>query len=248
MVDAAGSVALAADEVREKALIAASALMGVDAAELEIIEGRVSARQDTEQSMALGDVAKAFYYAPGAPLLLPDLVNPNLEATATLTSPHIQWMPDEMGRVKMYPAHVTGAEAAVIDVDIETGAVTVEKIWIVGDVGVVIHPGALEGQVVGGTIQASVARCSSITATTTRGIRSTTLRDYGFPTIRSVPPVDVIHLENPSPTTPLGARGAGEGGQVATYSAIMSAIEDALRPIGTVEVDSLPLAPSRLWT
>ena len=246
VVIALGAVLKATDELIEKVLIVAGQLLEASPSDLELGGDAVSVKGNPDARVSLGAVANAAFLYPGGTLSMPGVENPTLEAVGIYTSPHARLVPDEYGRTQEYACHATGAQAALVEVDVETGVVTVKEIIVVGDVGVVINPAGLDGQITGGTIQSFAGAVLEDHAYDAKGNPlTTTLRDYGFPNIRSVPQVRVEHIVTPGSTTPLGAKGAGEGGQIATYSCIMSAVEDALEPFG-VTVNELPLAPWKI--
>ncbi len=132
---------------------------------------------------------------------------------------------------------------ALVEVDSETGEVRIEKLWIVDDVGTMINPALVEGQIIGGTIMGFGGVMLEQLRYDDRGnLLTTTLQDYQLPNFLSAPPVEIEHIETPSPITPLGTKGVGEAGCIGTQAAIMAAVEDALSPLG-VKVMSTPLTP-----
>ncbi len=246
VVIALGAVLKAADALAEKVLIVAGNLLEASPDDLVLGDDAVMVKGSPDTRIPLSAVANAAFLYPGGSLSMPDVENPTLEAVGIYTSPYARFEPDEHGRTQEYACHATGAQAALVEVDVSTGFVTVEEIVVVGDVGVVINPAGLDGQITGGTIQSFAGAVLEDHAYDVKGNPlARTLRDYGFPNIRSVPSVRIEHLVTPGSTTPIGAKGAGEGGQIATYSCIMSAVEDALRPYGAV-VNDLPLAPWKI--
>jgi carbon-monoxide dehydrogenase large subunit len=246
VVIALGATLKAADALVEKLLIVASHLLEADPEDLVLGDDAVMVKGSPDTRTPLSALAQAAFLYPGGTLSMPGVENPTLEAVGIYTSPHARFEPDEHGRTQEYACHATGAQAALVEVDIATGFVTVEEIVVVGDVGVVINPAGLDGQITGGTIQSFGGALLEDHAYDAKGNPlATTLRDYGFPNIQSVPQVRIEHIVTPGSTTPVGAKGAGEGGQIATYSCIMSAVEDALRPFGAT-VNDLPLAPWRI--
>jgi len=246
VVIAVGAVLKATDELIEKILIVAGQLLEASPKDLVLGDDAVMVKGCSDTRVSLSAVANAAFLYPGGAVGMPGVENPTLEALGIYTSPHARYEPDEHGRIQEYACHATGAQAALVEVDVATGFVTVEEIIVVGDVGVVINPAGLDGQITGGTIQAFAGAVLEDHAYDAKGNPlSTTLRDYGFPNIMSVPPVRIEHIVTPGSTTPIGAKGAGEGGQIATFSCIMSAVEDALQPFGAT-VNELPLAPWKI--
>jgi CO/xanthine dehydrogenase Mo-binding subunit len=137
-----------------------------------------------------------------------------------------------------------GLHLAAVEVDLETGGVDIQRYAIAYDVGRGINPQLIEGQVVGGLAQGLGGALLEEFAYDDSGqLVSSSFMDYLLPTADEVPPVEVLITEDaPTPLTPLGAKGAGEGGTSAAGAAIANAVSDALG----VEVDALPLAPERV--
>jgi carbon-monoxide dehydrogenase large subunit len=229
-VMAGSSAHLAALKVREKALIVASQMLSTPVSELEIDGGAVRTRESPPRSVALGDIARALGGSPG--FSLPQGVTPGLEATECFVC-------DEM-------AYANGAAVAEVEVDAETGAVSVTKVWIAHDCGRAINPMLVDGQIVGGVIHGVGNalfewmgfddNCQPVT---------TTLADYLLVTAPEAPPVEVLHVESPSPLNPIGVKGAGECGVLPMAPAIVSAIEDALSPF-KVRIAQAPIHPTKI--
>ena len=236
----------AATQVREKLLKAAANLLEASPDDLEASNGVVSLVGAPARQIAVSEVAKAVYLFPGPYAVLPDESNPTLEGNFVWTNPQVSWAPDEHGRVRLYPAHGGGAEGALVEVDIETGQVTVERLWVCHDVGKMINPAIVEAQVVGGMVQGFGGTMLEQMRYDDDGRMLTkTLNDYQLPNALSAPPIEVMHIETPSPVTPLGTKGVGEAGCIGTPTVLMAAVEDALRPLG-VHVDMTPLDPERV--
>jgi carbon-monoxide dehydrogenase large subunit len=180
--------------------------------------------------VSFGEVARAVAGIPG--LALPGGIAPGLEASEAFVR-------DEM-------AFANGAGAAEVEVDPETGEVTVRKFVIAHDCGRVINPMIVDGQIIGGAAHGIGnalfewmgfdAECQPITAT---------LADYLLITSTETPNIDVLHMESPSPLNPLGVKGVGECGVMPVAPAIMSAIEDALSPFD-VKIARTPITPSEI--
>jgi carbon-monoxide dehydrogenase large subunit len=236
----------AAEIVRAKMARVAAGLLEVSIDDLDFESGVFRVTAEPERSVTVKDVARAVYYFPGARLVTPDEPALTLEGAYVWSNPQVSWIPDEHGRIRLYPAHGGGAEGAVVEVDIETGEVTVERVWFAHDAGRMINPAIVEGQVVGGVAQGIGGVLMEQLAYDEGGrMLSATLNDYQLPNFCSIPPVEVLHVETPSPITPLGTKGIGEAGSIGTPSVIMSAVEDALAPLG-VRVTSSPLTPPRV--
>jgi carbon-monoxide dehydrogenase large subunit len=235
----------AAKEVHRKVVLVASRLMEVDPDDISVVNGVASVR-GTDRSVTLQEVAQAAYYFPGPYYMLPGEAAPTLEADYVYTNPAVRVTPDEFGRIHIYPTHGSGAAGAVVEVDPATGQVEVRRIWMVSDSGRIINPQVAEGQMIGSTVQALGGVMTEQLPYDSEGnLLVRTLSDYQLPTFLSAPVVETAHIETPSPITPLGTKGLGEGGQIGTAPVVMAAVEDALRP-ARVRVNSTPLTPERV--
>ena len=147
------------------------------------------------------------------------------------------------------PATVTfcnGCHVAEVEVDVETGAVSVLDYTVVHDCGRMINPMVVEGQVVGGAVHGLGSALFERMIFDNMGQPLTiNLGEYVMPTAPDVPRLRVSHMESPSPLNPLGVKGAGEGGVIPVPSAIAAAIEDALEPF-SVKIVNVPITPEKL--
>jgi aerobic carbon-monoxide dehydrogenase large subunit len=135
---------------------------------------------------------------------------------------------------------------ALVEVDIETGHVTVDKFLVAEDAGRIINPMIADGQVHGGIAQGiGNALLEEIIYDDNGGILTATLADYLPPTAREIPPIELHHIETPSPNSITKAKGLGEGGTIGAPAAVINAINDALAPFG-VEIDEMPATPQRI--
>ena len=136
--------------------------------------------------------------------------------------------------------------AALVEVDVETGHVKVQKFVVAEDAGRIINPMIAEGQVVGGIAQGiGNALLEEIVYDAEGGILTANLADYMPPTAREIPEIELHHLETPSPNSITKAKGLGEGGAIGAPAAVVNAINDALSPFG-VEIDEMPATPQRI--
>ncbi|HEX4834708.1 MAG TPA: xanthine dehydrogenase family protein molybdopterin-binding subunit [bacterium] len=229
-VVAGNAVALAAQAVREKARVVAARLLEAPTAEIELSEGRVFVRGVPARSLSLGDVALAAN--PLRFAMPPEWDGPGLEAIRYFT-----------------PAQGTfsnGVHACVVEVDPDTGMLTVHQYLVVHDCGRVINPLILDGQIHGGVAQGlGGVFWEKLAYDAQAQPLSTTFMDYLVPTAAEVPSFEIEHVETPSPLNPLGVKGAGEAGVIPVAAAVAQAIEDALAPFG-VRITEMPLSPNRL--
>ncbi len=229
-VNAGSSVLRAAETVREKALDAAAHMLEAAKEDLEIRLGQVQVKGVPEMSVSLGEIARGLTGMPGYAMAtgLP----PGLAATE-----HFE------------PAALTycnGSHVAEAEVDIQTGAVKLLRYIVVHDSGRLINPMIVEGQVLGGVAHGIGSALFEWMRYDEYGQPQTTnFGEYLLPTAPDMPPIEIHHMESPTPLNPLGVKGAGESGTIAASAAIISAVEDALRPFG-VRISEAPLTPERL--
>jgi carbon-monoxide dehydrogenase large subunit len=139
-----------------------------------------------------------------------------------------------------------GAHVAEVEVDCETGGIELTRYVAIHDCGKVINPQIVEGQVLGAIVHGIGNALFEWMRYDDRGQPLTvTYGDYLLPASDVLPRIELLHMESPSPLNPLGVKGAAEGGTIAAPAAVVSAIEDALKPLG-VRVLDLPVTPVRL--
>jgi aerobic carbon-monoxide dehydrogenase large subunit len=248
MIVGGGSAALAAREIREKIAKVAGQLLNEDPQKLVFRKGRIHSQASSdsagEQGLALREAAYAIYTRAYD---IASIVEPPLEATRTYKPGHISHVPDEQGRINPYPSYSNGAYVAVVEVDVETGYVSVLKFAVVHDCGTVINPLLMEGQARGAIAMGIGAALGEEVVYGEDGQQVTTsFKEYLMPRAADIPLIDVSHHPSPSPFTLLGNKGAGESGLGGTQAAIVNAVADALSPFG-VTIDELPLKPPRVW-
>lgn len=140
-----------------------------------------------------------------------------------------------------------GAHLAVVEVDVETGRVTLERMVAVDDCGTIVNPMIVAGQVHGGLAQgAAQALFEEVRFDATGNPSTANLADYGMPSAAELPSFELGETITPSPRNPLGIKGVGESGSVGATAAIQNAVVDALRPYGVRHVD-MPLTAERVW-
>jgi carbon-monoxide dehydrogenase large subunit len=224
----ANATAVAAANVRTKALDMAAQLLQADPASLTVARGHVVHRDGAGASVSLGDVA--YHLRPTSSTR--GSRDPGLAADGWFTADHMT-----------YPY---GVQIAVANIDPGTGAVRIEKMLIAFDIGRAINPMLVRGQILGGAAQGLGGALFEEFQYDERGQPvSVTLADYLLPTLHDVPAIDVLISEDaPSTRNPLGIKGVGEGGVAAVGAVIASAIDDALG--GTGEITRLPITPQYL--
>jgi carbon-monoxide dehydrogenase large subunit len=231
MIAAAGAIEAAAAPLREKTLrIAAHLLEAGDPAELEVAGRVVRRRDDPDTAVELATVHAVAITGQG----LPPGEEPGLESTG-------HYEPESA-------AYVYGSAAAVVSVDPETGDFDIERFVVVHDSGRLVNPKLVDGQVYGALAQGFGAALSEDLRydPETGQLVNGTMLDYFVPTAADLPPIELLHTEVPSPVTPFGVRGAGEGGTIPPGATVANAICDALADHG-VEITRLPVTPELVW-
>jgi carbon-monoxide dehydrogenase large subunit len=144
------------------------------------------------------------------------------------------------------PAFSGAVHVAAVEVDPETGRVTVRAYAVAEDCGPVINPMIVEGQVHGGVAQGiGEALGERLVYDDAGQLVTGTLMDYPLPSADALPAFAIAHLETPSPVIPGGFKGMGEGGTIGAPAAIANAVADAVKPLG-LSVTALPILPAGL--
>jgi carbon-monoxide dehydrogenase large subunit len=224
-VVAGGAIMRAGHEVREKLVRMAAHALEASPDDIELTGGVANVRGVPQRTMTVTEIA-AFAYWGGDKR--PE-GEPALTATRTYDPPE---------------TYANGTVVAVVEVDRETGVVDLQRIYVCEDCGVMLNPTVVEGQVYGAIAQGiGGALYEDLPYGDDGQFLAGTLMDYLYPTTMEVPPMEVEHIETPSPVTEGGIKGVGEGGTMAAPAAVVNAIADALQPFG-VRVTKTPLGPS----
>lgn len=238
-----GAILGAARAVRGRILAIAAHLLEAAVEDLDLRDGAVGVRGAPGRSVTLTRVAAVAYRDL---LALPPGLGGGLEARHYHVHPGAD-LPDSERRVGAQLAFSNSAHVVAVEVDPGTGAVRILRYAIAHDCGREINPLLVEGMVHGSTAHGIGATLLEEFVYDGEGqLLTTTLMDYLKPTALDVPAFRVASMETPSPDTPLGAKGVGEGGSIPSLAAITNAVEDALAPLG-VTLTTLPLSPARLW-
>ena len=220
----------ASERLRKKAFAIAAELLECSAHDLELRQGGVGIVGVPGKTLALGALAQAAH--PGWDRKRPLDMEAGLEDTHYYEPPTVTWA---------YAVHV-----AIVDVDIRTGAVKIERYAVAHDCGVAVNPLLVEGQVIGGTIQGiGGALLEELPYSEDGQPLAGSLMDYMVPTASDVPDIELVHIKTPSPLNPLGVKGLGEGGAIAPPVTIANAIADALAPFDA-EFNSTPIKPDQI--
>ena len=225
------AVYLAAEALKDQVLDIASVMLQSSPENLNIIDGNVVDRDSSDNRISLSDLARTVYYRGNE---LPSDMPLELIATRHY-------------RVTDMPFVFTnGAMAAHIEIDIETGIIKVLNFWAVEDCGRVINPMLVDEQIRGGVVQGIGSALYEECLYSEEGqLLNATLADYLVPMAAEMPEIHVAHIETPTKTSVLGAKGAGEAGTGGAPAAIINAVNNALRPLG-VSNFQIPMTPNRM--
>jgi aerobic carbon-monoxide dehydrogenase large subunit len=220
---------LAADKVIAKGKRIAAHLLEAAEADLIFEEGRFRVA-GTDRAVSITEVARAAFQ----PARLPPGLEPGLYETGTFAPSQDTWP--------------NGCHVCEVEIDPDTGAVALLGYLVVDDVGTVVNPLTLSGQIHGGVAQgAGQALMEEVVYDRESGqLLTASFMEYALPRADMLP--EVVIGSNPVPTqlNPLGAKGAGEAGTVGALPAVMNAVMDALAPLGVRPLD-MPATPERVW-
>jgi carbon-monoxide dehydrogenase large subunit len=225
------AVLLASRALRDNILEYAALLLQASADALEIRDGNVCNRAGGAARISLGELAQLAYLKSGR---LPAGFTPELMVTRSYAQ-------REYGSI-----FTNGIHASYVEVDPAIGAVKLLKHWVVEDCGTVINPMLVDEQIRGGVVQGLGAALYEECLYTPEGqLGNASLAEYLVPMAGEMPDIDVGHVETPTKTSNLGAKGAGEAGVAGASGAVLNAVNDALSPFGAV-VSEIPLTPERV--
>ncbi len=228
---AVGSGALmgAIGKIKEKAKLVTAHLLEAAAEDIEYEDGRFYVRGSKDKFKTIQDVALMANVAWNYPKGL----EPGLEASAFFDPPNF-----------VYPF---GAHLAVVEVDAETGEIALKRYVAVDDCGKVINPMIVEGQIHGGIVQGvGQALWEGAVYDDSGQLLTGSMMDYALPKALAFPRFELAMTETPTAVNPLGVKGIGETGTIASTPAVYNAVLDALAPLGVKHID-MPLTPERVW-
>jgi carbon-monoxide dehydrogenase large subunit len=219
----------AAETIIEKGKAMAAALIEADTADIEFKDGQYRVA-GTDKAIAITDVAKAFY-APMGPHT--EKLGVGLEASGSYSANP--------------PSHPNGSHVCEVEVDPDTGEVKVERYFIVDDLGRVLNPLIVRGQIHGGVAQGiGQALLEHQIYDRSGQLLSGSFMDYAMPRADNVPVFEAELEEVACKTNPLGVKGIGESGTIGAPPTVINAIIDALKPLGVDHID-MPATPMRVW-
>jgi len=226
---AGSAIKLAADKIIDKAKTIATHILEASADDIEFADGafRIAG---TDREARFDDIAALAYNADRLPLE----IEPGLDETAVFNPPA--------------PNFPNGCHVVEAEIDPDTGKVVLVKYSIVDDVGVTLNPPLLKGQIHGGVAMGmGQALMEDVNYDPKSGqLRSGSFMDYCMPRADDFCHMEVVSNNTPTPTNPLGVKGAGEAGTVGSIPAVVNAVVDALSPLGIKHVD-MPLTSERVW-
>ncbi|MBI3435626.1 MAG: xanthine dehydrogenase family protein molybdopterin-binding subunit [Proteobacteria bacterium] len=221
---------VAAQAIIDKGKSLAAAMLEADAADIDFNAGRYRVT-GTDKSILLVDVAKASY-APMGPLT--EKFGVGLEASGSYSANP--------------PSHPNGAHVCEVEIDPETGAVTIARYHVVDDLGRVLNPMIVRGQIQGGVAQGigQALMEHHFYDRESGQLMSGSFMDYAMPRADALPNIESELEEVPCKTNPLGVKGIGESGTIGAPPTVINAILDALRPMGVATIE-MPATPMRIW-
>ncbi len=220
----------AARALRGQLLTLAASLLQADPAGFDLRDGQITDAGGTPR-MALAELARIAHFRPDT---LPPGVVPELAATRH----HVP---------RAYPfAFTNGVQGSLVEIDVETGFVTLLKHWVVEDCGTIINPMLVDEQIRGGVVQGLGAALLEACRYDEAGqMTNATMADYMVPMAAEMPDIVIGHVCTPTAEAALGAKGAGEAGTAAAAAAVLNAVNDALAPDAAL-LTALPLTPARV--
>lgn len=225
------AIVMSLDKIKEKGKKIAAHLLEANPKDMDYVNGQFVVKGSPQKAIPFGQVALTAY----VPHNYPEGVEPGLEETSFYDPSNF-----------CFPF---GAHACVVEVDPDTGHVKILRYLAVDDVGNVINPMIVDGMVHGGIAQ-GVAQAlweGAVYDKDSGQLVSGSLMDYTLPKADMLPFYETARTETPTPVNPLGVKGAGETGTIASTPAVVNAVVDALSGLGVDHIDTMPLTPERVW-
>lgn len=229
-----GEAALqAGKQLRANILTAAGTILQADAGALDILDGAIVDAATGTERMPLAELARIVYFRP-------DTLPPGFQAEMMAVR---HFVPRD------FPfAFTNGVQASWLEVDTETGFVTLLNHWVVEDCGTIINPQLVDEQIRGGVVQGLGAALFEHCIYDERGqLTNATMADYLVPMAGEMPDIEVGHVVSPTKDGELGAKGAGEAGTAGAAACVANAVNDALAPFGA-RITEIPLTPQLVLT
>jgi CO/xanthine dehydrogenase Mo-binding subunit len=215
--------------LRQNVLAAAGSILQADPSALDIANGVVVDVATGNERIDLAELARIVYFRP-------DTLPPGFQAEMVATRHYVP-------RAFAF-AFTNGVQASHLEVDTDTGFITLLNHWCVEDCGTVINPQLVDEQIRGGVVQGIGAALFEHCVYDERGqLLNGSMVDYLVPMAPEMPDIEVDHVVTPTADSELGAKGAGEAGTAGASAAIMNAVNDALRPLGAQPITEIPITP-----
>ena len=225
------AIVMSLNKIKEKGKKIAAHLLEANPKDMDYVNGQFVVKGSPQKAIPFGQIALTAY----VPHNYPEGVEPGLEETSFYDPANF-----------CFPF---GAHACVVEVDPDTGHVTILRYLAVDDVGNVINPMIVDGMVHGGIAQ-GVAQAlweGAVYDESSGQLVSGSMMDYTLPKADMLPFYETDRTETPTPVNPLGVKGAGETGTIASTPAVVNAVVDALSGLGVDHIDTMPLTPERVW-
>jgi aerobic carbon-monoxide dehydrogenase large subunit len=218
--------------LRANVLACAASILQATPDDLDIRDGLVVDRSSGSERLPLAELARIAYFRP-------DTLPPGFQAELMATRHYVP---------RAWPfAFTNGIQASYLEVDVDSGFVTLLKHWCVEDCGTVINPQLVDEQIRGGVVQGIGGALFEHCRYDERGqLTNGNMADYLVPMAAEMPDIEVGHVVTPTADSELGAKGAGEAGTAGAPGAVMNAINDALRPLGAKPLTEMPFTPGRI--
>ena len=234
-----GAVHMAAERLKTRIADIAATNFGCDADQVEFRDSGLAVAGGDSKPIPFRRLAATSHWAQAT---LPQGSEPVIRETV-FWSPDVLTPPNASDEINSSAAHGFVFDICGLEIDRDTGQISIDKYITVHDAGRILHPAMADGQVRGGFCNAlGAALYEHFSYAADGSFQSGTFADYTVPTTTEMPELDIRHLETPSPVTPLGAKGIGEGNCMSTPVCIANAVADAL---GKEDIE-LPLTPSRV--
>lgn len=239
----AGTTQLAAQRLKEKITLIAAHKLQCPSSEIVFEQGKVFQQSNKEKALSFERLASSAHWSPAE---LPAGMDPGMHVTQMWT-PETLEAPADNDQVNTSAAYGFVFDICAVEIDPITGRVRIDKYITAHDAGTLLNPALANGQIRGAFAQGlGAALFEEFRYGNDGGFQSGTFADYLVPTSWEVPEPTIVHLETPSPFTPLGAKGLAEGNNMSTPVCIANAVADALEPLNK-EIDlCLPLTPNRV--
>ena len=238
-----GAVLGACEKIRDKMTRVVAGLMQTEPAHIQFRDGKFGIPGVEGAEMTVPEVAGTMLARSD---LLPPDIDPRPEATHVWTAAG-RTEADDQGRAKSYLTAAQAVHVVAVEIDRDTGQVEITRYAVVDDCGTRLNPVVVQGQLEGSVAQGiGAALYEQYLYDEDAQPLTTTFMDYLIPTVNEIPPLLTGEVVTPSPFTPLGAKGCGEGAIHTTPAAVMCAINDALSPLG-IRSREVPATPNRIW-